>query len=47
MSPVTEADGHDDPGLVDELVPSRTAMVEDVLVGGEDPVRQPVVANEF
>ncbi len=47
MSPVSQADGHDDPGLVDELVPSVTAMINDLLVGPEDPVRQPVVTNEL
>src|SRR3712207_2203705 len=47
MSPVTEADGHDNPGLVDELVPSVTAVIDDLLVGAEHPVRQPVVAHEL
>jgi hypothetical protein len=38
--PVTE--GHDPPRLGDELVPSVTAVVDDVVVAGEDPVRQMV-----
>jgi hypothetical protein len=36
--------GHDTPGLIDEPVPSFAAKVDDVVVGGEDPVGQPVVA---
>jgi hypothetical protein len=47
MRPVAQADGHDDPGLRDKLVPSVTAMVDDLLVAMEDPVREPVVANEL
>ncbi len=47
MRPVPHPDGHDAPGLIDELVPSLAAMVEDVVVGLEDPVRQPVVAHEL
>jgi hypothetical protein len=47
MGPVAQADGHDAPGLLDELVPSLTAMIDDLLVGAEDPVREPVVAQEL
>ncbi len=47
MSPLAQADGHDDPGLVDELVPSVTEVIDDLLVGVEDPVGEPVVANEL
>lgn len=47
MRPFAVSDGHDAPGLVDELVPSLAAVVDDVVVGGEDPVRQPVVAHEL
>src|SRR5690349_17500912 len=45
MRPFSQAEGHNEPGAVDELVPSTAAMVEDVLVGGEDPVRKPVLAH--
>jgi hypothetical protein len=38
MGPTAKADGHDPPGLIDELVPSLAAMVDDVVVGFEDPV---------
>ena len=47
MSPLAHADGHDAPGLVDEFVPCVAAMVEDVVVGCEDAVGQPVVAHEL
>src|SRR5215212_5184328 len=41
----SEADRHDPPGLIDELVPSRAAMVDAVLVRRKDPVGEPVVAH--
>ena len=47
MGPIAQADGHDPPGLIDELVPGRTAMVEEIVVGCEDAVREPVVAHEL
>ena len=45
MCPCAHTDGHDAPWLVGEAVPSEAAMVEDVVVGFEDAVRQPVVAH--
>jgi len=47
MCPVAEAEGHDAPRLVDEAVPGEAAVIEDVVVGFEDAVRQPVVAHEL
>src|SRR6266496_1931053 len=47
MRPVAQADGHDSPRLVDQLVPGVAAVVEDVLVGLEYPVGEPVVAHEL
>ncbi len=47
MGPIAASDGHDVPRLIDELVPCLAAMVDDVVVGCEDPVRQPVVAHEL
>lgn len=35
------------PWLVGEAVPGEAAMVEDVLVGSEDAVREPVVSHEL
>lgn len=34
-------------GLVHEFVPGLAAVVEDVIVGDEDPLRQPVVVHEL
>ena len=47
MRPLAQSDGHDAPGLIDELVPSVTAMVDEIVVGFEDAVREPVVAHEL
>ena len=47
MRPFTATNGHDVPWLVDELVPGLAAVIDDVVVEGEDAVRQPVVANEL
>jgi hypothetical protein len=35
---LAEADGHDAPGLVDELVPCLAAVVDEVVIGFEDTV---------
>jgi hypothetical protein len=37
--PVAEADRHDGPWLIDELVPSFATVVEEIGVGREDAVR--------
>ena len=47
MSPLTQTDRHDAPWLVDESVPSITAVVDDIFVGCEDPVGEPVAADEL
>jgi hypothetical protein len=47
MSPVAEADGHDAPGLVAQVVPGIAAEIDDLIVGLEDSVREPVVAHEL
>lgn len=47
MRPLAQSDGHDAPGLIDELVPSVAAMVDEIVVGFEDAVREPVVAHEL
>ncbi len=47
MRPIAQSDGHDVPGLFDERVPGMAAMVDDVCVGFEDAVREPVVAHEL
>ena len=47
MCPSAHADGHDAPWLADEVVPGEAAVVDDVVVGFEDPVREPVIAHEL
>jgi len=47
MRPFASPDGHDVPRLIDEFVPSLAAMVDDVVVGCEDPVGKPVVTHEL
>jgi hypothetical protein len=47
MRPVAQADGHDRPRLIDQLVPGVAAVVEDIFVGSEYPVGEPVVAHEL
>jgi len=47
MSPLAQTEGHDAPRLIDELVLGVAAVVDDIVVGSEDPVRQPVVAHEL
>jgi hypothetical protein len=44
---LAQSDGHDAPGLLNELVPSVTAMVDEIVVGIEDAVREPIVALMF
>src|SRR5436190_1106477 len=39
--PMAQSDGHDAPGLIDELVPRHTAVVDEIVVRFEDAVRQP------
>jgi hypothetical protein len=45
--PIAHTDGDDFPRLIDEFIPGVAAMVEDILEGFEDPVRQPIVAHEL
>jgi len=45
--PIAAGDGHDFPGLVDERVPGVAAVVDDVVEGFEDTVRQPVRPHEL
>jgi hypothetical protein len=47
MRPLAQSDGHDAPRAVDELVPSLAAIVDEIVVGFEDAVREPVVAHEL
>jgi len=47
FAPISSADGHDAPWLVDELAPNLAAVIDEVIVRCEDAVRQPVVAHEL
>ena len=47
MCPFAQSDGHDAPGLFDEGVPGVATVVEDVGIGFEDAVAEPVVAQEL
>jgi hypothetical protein len=33
--------------LFDEPVPGATAVVDDIVIGPEDPVREPVISHEL
>ena len=35
---MAQSDGHDSPGLIDEIVPSLAAVVDEIVVGFEDAV---------
>src|SRR6267143_949671 len=47
MCPTAQANRHDGPGLVGERVPGVAAVIEDVVIGAEDAVGEPVVAHEL
>lgn len=47
MGPVAATDGDDFPGLIDEPVPGGAAVTEDVIVGLEDAVGEPVLSQEL
>ena len=47
MGPRSQSERHDAPWLIGEAVPGEAAVVEDVVVGFEDAVRQPVIAHEL
>ncbi len=45
--PVATCDGHDFPGLIDEGVPGIATVINDIVEGLEDSVRQPVLSHEL
>ena len=45
MRPLAQSDGHDLPGSVDKDIPGVAAVIDDIVVGFEDAVREPVVAH--
>jgi hypothetical protein len=44
---LAQSDGHDAPGLIDQVVPSLAAMIDEIVVGFEDAAGKPVVAHEL
>src|SRR5450756_1954917 len=46
VRPLAQSDGHDPPGLIDELVPCLAAVIDEASVGFKDTVGEPVVAHE-
>lgn len=44
--PVAHPDGHDGPGLVGELIPGIAAVIDDIVAASENPVREPVLAQQ-
>ena len=47
MRPLAQSEGHYAPGLIDELVPSLAAVIDEVVIGFEDAIGEPVVAHEL
>src|SRR5262245_60105659 len=45
--PIAARDGHDFPRLIDERVPGVAAVIDDVVEGFENSVRQPVLPHEL
>src|SRR5262249_31860772 len=45
--PIAAGDGHDFPRLIDEGVPGVAAVIDDVVEGFENSVRQPVLPHEL
>ena len=43
MSPSAVSNGHDAPGLTDQAVPSMAAMIDNLVVGFEYAVGEPVI----
>jgi hypothetical protein len=47
VCPLAQSDGHDAPWLVDELVPCLTAVIDEIVIGFEDAIGEPVIAHEL
>jgi hypothetical protein len=45
MRPLAHSNGRDLPGSVDKGIPGVAAVIDDIVVGSEDAVREPVVAH--
>jgi hypothetical protein len=42
---LAQSNGHDAPGLIDELVPSLAAVIDEIIVGFEDAIGEPIIAH--
>ena len=47
MRPLAHPNGHDAPGLIDELVPGLAAVIDEIVIGFEDAVGEPVIAHKL
>ncbi len=47
MGPLMQTNGHDFQGLIDAFVPGEAAVIDDIVVGFEDAVGEPVVALQL
>ncbi len=47
MGPLGHSGGHDVPWMAKEIVLGEAAVVDDVVGGFEEAVREPVIAHEF
>jgi hypothetical protein len=47
VRPLAQSDSHDAPGLIDELVPGRAAVIDKIVVRLEDAIGEPVVAHKL
>jgi len=45
--PIASVDGHTYPWLISDIFPDVSAVVDDVVVGFEDSVPEPIVAHEL
>ena len=45
MGPPARSDRHDEPRAFNQFVPVEAAMIEDVIVVGENPVGEPIIAH--
>ena len=44
---LAQCDGHDPPGLIDELVPCLAAVIDEIVVGFEDTIGEPVAGMNY
>jgi hypothetical protein len=47
MSPGSQSDGHNAPGLIGEFIPGSAAMTDEIIVGFKDAIGEPVVAEKL